>query len=156
MLADNIAVTHLTKIRRQKEPGLLRAVELTTQGCIDEAINLLVKQHRVTEIKDSASRYEGIAAEYLAAHEARQNCLVVSPANEERLAINQAIRQKLVDAGYVQSLGLEHPNPDPARYDGSSKTTRVELPRRRSDLFQARQPSSANTGTRVPDGCRRS
>jgi hypothetical protein len=66
MLADNIAVTHLTKIRRQKEPGLLRAVELTTQGCIDEAINLLVKQHRVTEIKDSASRYEGIAAEYLA------------------------------------------------------------------------------------------
>jgi hypothetical protein len=33
---------------------------------------------------------------------------VVSPANEERLAINQAIRQKLVDAGYIQSIGQEH------------------------------------------------
>jgi hypothetical protein len=108
MLADNMAVTQLTTIRRQKEPGLLRAVELTTEGRIDEAINLLVEQNRITEIKDSARRYEAIAAEYLATHEAHQNCLVVSPANEERLAINKAIRQKLVDAGYVQSIGLEH------------------------------------------------
>jgi conjugative relaxase-like TrwC/TraI family protein len=108
MLADNMAVTQLTTIRRQKDPGLLQAVELTTQGRIDEAIDLLIKQNRVAEIKDSAARYEQIAAEYLATHEARQNCLVVSPANEERLAINQAIRQKLVDAGYVQRLGLDH------------------------------------------------
>jgi ATP-dependent exoDNAse (exonuclease V) alpha subunit len=108
MLADNMAVTQLTTIRRQKEPGLLRAVELTTQGRIDEAINLLVQQNRITEIKDSAVRYEAIAAEYLATHEAHQNCLVVSPANEERLAINKAIRQKLVAAGYVQSIGQEH------------------------------------------------
>ena len=108
MLADNMAVTQLTTIRRQKEPGLLQAVELTTQGRIDEAIDLLVKQNRVAEIKDPLARYERIAAEYLATHEARQNCLVVSPANEERLAINQAIREKLVDAGYVQRLGIEH------------------------------------------------
>jgi conjugative relaxase-like TrwC/TraI family protein len=107
-LADNMAVTQLTTIRRQKEPGLLRAVELTTQGRINEAIDLLVKQNRVTEIKDSPRRYEAIATEYLTTHEAHQNCLVVSPANEERLAINQAIRQKLVGAGYVQSLGQEH------------------------------------------------
>lgn len=108
MLADNVAVTQLTTIRRQKDPGLLRAVELTTQGRTDEAIGLLVEQKRVTEIKDSAGRYEAIAAEYLVTREARQNCLVVSPANEERLAINQAIRQKLVEAGYVQRLGVEY------------------------------------------------
>jgi conjugative relaxase-like TrwC/TraI family protein len=107
-LADNMAVTQLTTIRRQKDPGLLQAVELTTQGRINEAVDLLIEQKRVTEIKDSAGRYQAIAAEYLATHEARQNCLVVSPANEERRAINQAIRQKLVDAGYVQRLGQEH------------------------------------------------
>jgi conjugative relaxase-like TrwC/TraI family protein len=108
LLADNMAVTQLSTIRRQKEPGLLQAVELTTQEHIGEAIDLLTKQNRIVEIKDPASRYERLAAEYLTAHEARQNCLVVSPANEERRAINQAIRQKLVANGYVQSLGQEH------------------------------------------------
>ena len=38
----------------------------------------------------------------------RQNCLVVSPANEERKAINEAVRSALVANGYVQSLGQQH------------------------------------------------
>jgi conjugative relaxase-like TrwC/TraI family protein len=107
-LADNMVVARLTTIRRQKELGLLRAVELTTQGRTHEAIDLLIEQNRICEVKDSATRYNHIAIEFLTAHEADRKCLVVSPANEERLAINQAIRQKLVDAGYVQSLGQKH------------------------------------------------
>jgi ATP-dependent exoDNAse (exonuclease V) alpha subunit len=107
-LADNMAVAILPTIRRQKEPGLLKAVEMAAAGRTDESIDLLVEQKRVIEVKDPAARYERIAADYLAAHEAHQNCLVVSPANEERKDINQAVRAELVAAGHVQSLGQQH------------------------------------------------
>jgi hypothetical protein len=73
-----------------------------------EAIDLLVEQKRIAEIPDTAQRYERIAAEYLNAHEAKLNCLVVSPANDERRALNQAIRSTLVAHGYVATLGQEH------------------------------------------------
>ena len=141
MLADNMAVTQLTTIRRQKDPGLLRAVELTTQGRINEAVDLLIEQKRVTEIRDSARRYEAIAAEYLATHEARQNCLVISPANEERLAINQAIRQKLVEAGYVQSLGREHKILIPRDMTDPQKQNALSY--REGDLIYFRRGSKA-------------
>jgi len=108
LLADNMAVARLTTIRRQKEPGLLQAVELVAAERIPEAVDLLVEHKRVVEIKDPATRYQRIADEYLNAYEARQNCLVVSPANEERKAINEAVRSALVEGGYVQSLGQQH------------------------------------------------
>jgi conjugative relaxase-like TrwC/TraI family protein len=108
LMADNMAVARLTKIRRQKEPGLLQAVELVAAERIAEAVDLLIEQKRVVEIKDPAARYQRIAEEYLNAYEARQNCLVVSPANEERKAINEAVRSALVANGYVQSLGQQH------------------------------------------------
>ena len=108
LLADNMAVARLTKIRRQKEPGLLQAVELIAAERIPEAVDLLIEQKRVVEIKDPAARYQRIADEYLNAYEVRQNCLVVSPANEERKAINEAVRSALVANGYVQSLGQQH------------------------------------------------
>jgi len=108
LLNENLAVAQLTTIRRQKEPGLLKAVELAAAAHTEEAIDLLLEQNRIAEVKAPAARYERIAAEYLNAHEAQQNCLVVSPANEERKDINQAVRAKLVAAGYVQSLGQRH------------------------------------------------
>jgi conjugative relaxase-like TrwC/TraI family protein len=107
-LADNMAVAQLTTIRRQKEPGLLRAVELTAAERIPEAIDLLAQHKRIVEIADTAKRHERIAAEYLSGHEAGQRTLVVSPANDERRAINQAIRSTLVANRYVASLGQEH------------------------------------------------
>jgi ATP-dependent exoDNAse (exonuclease V) alpha subunit len=87
---------------------LLKAVERVAAARTEEAIDLLVEQKRIVEVKDPAARYERIAAEYQNAYEAKQNCLVVSPANEERKTINQAIRDKLVANAYVQSLGQRH------------------------------------------------
>jgi hypothetical protein len=69
---------------------------MAAAGRVEESIDLLVQQKRIVEMKDPATRYERIAAEYLNAHEARQNCLVVSPANEERKAINQAALGKVM------------------------------------------------------------
>jgi conjugative relaxase-like TrwC/TraI family protein len=107
-LADNMAVAELTTIRRQQDPGLKRAVELAASEHVAEAIDLLESQKRIAEIPDTIERHERIAAEYLEAHEARQQTLVVSPANEERKAINQAIRAKLIEQHYVASIGQEH------------------------------------------------
>jgi len=107
-LADNMAVSRLTTIRRQPDPELRRAVELAASERVPEAIDLLTEQKRIVEIPDTAKRYDHIAADYLDAHEARQRCLVVSPANDERKALNEAIRSTLVSRQYVASLGQEH------------------------------------------------
>jgi conjugative relaxase-like TrwC/TraI family protein len=107
-LADNIAVAQLTTIRRQQDPELRRVVELVAAERIPEAIDLLVEHKRVTAIPDTAKRYQRIAADYLDAYEAGQRALVISPANEERRALNQTIRSKLVEHKYVNSIGREH------------------------------------------------
>jgi conjugative relaxase-like TrwC/TraI family protein len=107
-LNHNMVVAHLTTIRRQKDSDLRKVVELSADYRPNEAIDLLVEQNRIAEIPDTAERYKGIAAEYLQAYEAKLNCLVVSPANDERRALNQAIRSSLVAHGYVATLGQEH------------------------------------------------
>jgi len=107
-LAGNLAVARLTTIRRQQDPELRRAVELAASERIREAIDLLTQQNRVTIIPDPVKRYERIAADYLQAHEARQRCLVVSPVNDERKALNEVIRSALVAHNYVASIGQEH------------------------------------------------
>jgi conjugative relaxase-like TrwC/TraI family protein len=107
-LADNMAVARLTTIRRQQDPELRRAVELAASERVREAVDLLNHQNRVIAIPDPAKRYERIAADYLQALEAGQRCLVVSPANDERRAINDAIRSMLVAQKYVASIGQEH------------------------------------------------
>jgi len=107
-LADNMAVARLTTIRRQQDPELRRVVELSAAGRTDEAIDLLIEQRRIVEVANPAERYKRIASDYLDAHQAQQNCLVVSPANDERKAINQAIRATLVQHGYVATLAQKH------------------------------------------------
>jgi conjugative relaxase-like TrwC/TraI family protein len=107
-LADSIALARLTAIRRQQDPELKRAVELLYDQRIGEAVALLIAQNRVVEVADQKQRYEQIAAEYLNAREAGQNCLIVSPGNDERNAINQAVRAKLVEHQFVNSIGQAH------------------------------------------------
>jgi ATP-dependent exoDNAse (exonuclease V) alpha subunit len=107
-LADHMAVAQLTTIRRQQDPELRRAVELAANGQTSAAIELLDQQKRVVQVPDFAARYERIANDYLDAYEARQRCLVVSPGNDERRALNQAIRTTLISHGYVNPRGHDH------------------------------------------------
>ena len=107
-LAANMAVAELSVIRRQRDPGLKRAVEIAAKGKPGEALELLEQQQRVTTISDTAKRYQQIAAAYLQGHEAGQKTLVVSPGNDERRALNQAIRDRLVAHGHVAARGREH------------------------------------------------
>jgi ATP-dependent exoDNAse (exonuclease V) alpha subunit len=107
-LAANMAVAELQVIRRQRDPELKRAVELAAMGKPGDALEMLQQQNRVSEIADASVRYRQIATAYLQGHEAGQKTLVVSPGNDERRALNQAIRDLLVSHGHVASHGREH------------------------------------------------
>jgi hypothetical protein len=95
-------------IRRQRDPELRRAVELAACGKPGEALKLLEEQGRICQVPDATARYQRIAADYLRGHEAGQTTLVVSPGNDERRALNQAIRKLLVEQGHVAAQGRPH------------------------------------------------
>ena len=100
-------VARLETIHRQLDPGLREAVTFASRGDIGQAIALLEEQGRIREIIDPPERHPAIAREYLAAHEAGERVLVVSPANDERRHLNAAIRAALKERGHITSAGRE-------------------------------------------------
>jgi conjugative relaxase-like TrwC/TraI family protein len=101
MQQAGMPVARLEVIRRQRDPNLRQAVTLAAEGRIADALALLENQHRVREIAAAKERYEAIAREYLAGHEAGERVLVVSPANHERRQLNSAIRDLLRSRGHI-------------------------------------------------------
>jgi conjugative relaxase-like TrwC/TraI family protein len=90
----------LDQIVRQKEPGLLHAVEHFSRNETAAGVALLQEQGRVTQIADPQQRMETIAKQYAANS---VSTLIVSPDNASRMALNQAVRQELQAAGIVTS-----------------------------------------------------
>jgi ATP-dependent exoDNAse (exonuclease V) alpha subunit len=110
-LADGMPVAELTEIKRQRDAALRLAVIQASQGrpgAAAHAIDLLDQQQRLNEIPDVKERYRRIAANYLKAHEAGQQTLVVSPGNDERREINRTIREALIESGHVKAGGYVH------------------------------------------------
>ncbi|HEY1804858.1 MAG TPA: MobF family relaxase [Terracidiphilus sp.] len=89
----------LDQIIRQKDPGLLKAVEHLSKNEIKIGVEMLQQQGRVTEIVDPDQRIQAIAKSYAARPE---NTIIVSPDNASRRAINQAVRQELQMLGTVK------------------------------------------------------
>jgi ATP-dependent exoDNAse (exonuclease V) alpha subunit len=85
----------LETIRRQRDPELRKAVALVAAEKMAEAAALLDEQQHIVAIADPHERYKAIAHEYVRSHQAGDSTLVVSPANDERHAINEAIRAHL-------------------------------------------------------------
>jgi len=104
-------------VRQRNAPELLKAVEHLSRGEIAEGVALLEQQGRVTEIADPNRRFAAIAKSYASSPE---STIVVSPDNESRRQINQAVRSEL------QALGT---------VDSESHTMRVLAPR--SDMTGA-------------------
>ena len=107
MQQAGIPVARLEVIRRQRDPNLRQAVTFAAEGRIADALMLLENENRVREIAVARDRYEVIALEYLAAHEADERVLVVSPANDERRQLNSAIRDLLRSRGHIAVEGRE-------------------------------------------------
>jgi conjugative relaxase-like TrwC/TraI family protein len=108
MQQAGMPVARLEIIRRQRDPNLRQAVTLAAEGRIADALTLLENRNRVREITVAKDRYQAIAREYLAAHEAGEQVLVVSPANDERRQLNSAIRDLLRGRGHIGVEGKEH------------------------------------------------
>lgn len=107
MQQAGMTVARLDTIRRQQDPQLREAVSHAAKGEIAESLTILERRGYIREIADVAQRHKAIAQEYLAAHEAGQRVLVVSPANEERRELNKAIRATLIARGHVDVHGNE-------------------------------------------------
>ena len=78
------------------------------RGEIAESLAILERRGDMHEVGDIEQRRKQIAREYVAAHEAGERVLVVSPANDERRELNKAIRAELIARGHVNPLGQEH------------------------------------------------
>ena len=87
---------HLDKIMRQKEPGLLAAVEHLANNETKQGIAMLAAQGRVHEVQDREERVAAIATAYA---QRPEGTIIVSPDNASRRAINQAVRAELQDRG---------------------------------------------------------
>jgi conjugative relaxase-like TrwC/TraI family protein len=107
MQQSGMAVARLETIRRQRNPQLREAVGFAAAGKIADALTLLDRQRRIREIPDIGERYHAIAMEYVAAHQAGERVLVVSPANVERRQLNTAIREALRARGHVASQRVD-------------------------------------------------
>jgi conjugative relaxase-like TrwC/TraI family protein len=93
-----IDTVRLDEIVRQKDPALKAVVERLSRGQIRDAIQSLDGQGRVHEIVDRDERLRTIAREYASDP---AGTLVVSPDNDSRREINQAIHRLRQSAGQV-------------------------------------------------------
>jgi conjugative relaxase-like TrwC/TraI family protein len=88
----------LKEIVRQRDPELRQAVEKLSAGQVREAVEQLHAGGRVIEIPDDRKRLQEIAADYCRRPE---GALVISPANQERVTLNNLIHEKLKAEGRV-------------------------------------------------------
>ncbi|MGH9900071.1 MAG: ATP-dependent DNA helicase, partial [Pyrinomonadaceae bacterium] len=93
-----MATTVLSEVVRQRDPKLKEVVRKLSAREVREAVMDLHAQGRVIEIRDEGQRLRSIADEYC---REPQKTLVISPANQERVAINTMIQQQLQAAGVV-------------------------------------------------------
>ena len=89
-----IQTARLDEIVRQKDPALKEVVEKLSQGQVTEAMQKLDADGRVHEIYNRDDRIAVIAHEYA---KQPKGTLVVSPDNQSRMAINQAIHYAMQD-----------------------------------------------------------
>jgi len=95
-----IETARLDEIVRQKDPALKEVVEHLSRGNVRDAMEKLDAQGRMHEIVDRDERLKEIAREYAAKPE---GTLVVSPDNQSRREINEAIHRTMQSAGQVEA-----------------------------------------------------
>ena len=108
MQEEGMLIARLDTIRRQRDPELREAVTLASKGEIANSLAILERRGDIREVGDTEQRRKQISREYVAAQESGERVLVVSPANEERRELNNAIRTELIARGHVAPLGQEH------------------------------------------------
>jgi len=91
-------MSEMKSIVRQQVESLLGAVYLSIEGKIQQAIEKI--SPNITELPDREQRLQAVAKTYLdMSKEQRDSTLVLSPANEDRVIINELIRNGLKGQG---------------------------------------------------------
>jgi ATP-dependent exoDNAse (exonuclease V) alpha subunit len=101
-----IAQAVLTKIYRQRLPGLREAIEDLSKGRTTDGFDKLDKFGVIHEIVDDAGRLAAIAGKQIEAIEAQRSSLIVAPTHGECRAIAGAVRQAMKAKGFLS--GIEH------------------------------------------------
>jgi len=102
MQEAGMQTSKLDWIMRQKDPELLKAVQLLANNETVKGVAMLAKQGRVTEIPNERDRIAAIARDYAAQPE---NTIIVSPDNRSRQQINEAVRVELRRNGTLAGDG---------------------------------------------------
>jgi ATP-dependent exoDNAse (exonuclease V) alpha subunit len=108
MQEAGMLVARLDTIRRQRDPDLREAVTRAASGEITESLAILHRRGDIREVGDFEERRARIARDYATTQESGQRVLVVSPANDERRKLNEAIRAELAARGHVSSVEQDH------------------------------------------------
>jgi conjugative relaxase-like TrwC/TraI family protein len=94
---------NLDEIVRQKS-DLRKPVEQLAQRDVVGAVKTLFEQGRVSEVVDDEERLRAIASDYVSNP---KRTLVISPANQERVAINSIIHRELQERGTISAADHE-------------------------------------------------
>ena len=103
-----MVAARLDMIRRQRDPELREAVTRAASGEIAESLSILHRRGDIREVADFDERRAQIARDYATVQESGQRVLLVSPANDERRKLNEAIRAELITRHHVAAVGQEH------------------------------------------------
>jgi ATP-dependent exoDNAse (exonuclease V) alpha subunit len=107
MQEAGMLIARLDTIRRQRDPELREAVMHAARGEVAESLAILDRRGDIREVADLEQRRRMIARAYVGARQSGERVLVVSPANQERRELNNAIRTELIARGHVSPLGTE-------------------------------------------------
>jgi conjugative relaxase-like TrwC/TraI family protein len=91
---------HITQIVRQTDPAYLSATEDLAAGRVGEAFKKFDAQGRITEIPNRMERMAAVARDYAASP---VNVITVAPDRDSRHVLNEAIHQRLIDQGQIES-----------------------------------------------------
>jgi ATP-dependent exoDNAse (exonuclease V) alpha subunit len=104
MQEAGMQTSQLDRIMRQKDPELLKAVQHLASNETEKGIALLAEQGRVSEIANGQDRIKAIAKDYTARPE---NTIIVSPDNNSRQLINEAVRAELLQNSTLADDGQQ-------------------------------------------------
>lgn len=96
-----ISTVFLDNIKRQEDKNLLNAVKEIVNGKVEKSLELL--SSNITEIKKSKDRLNAVAASYtnLSSND-RDETVILTARNSERMNINAKIRENLIKNGEME------------------------------------------------------
>lgn len=94
-----VPTAHLTRIRRQRDPALRRAVTLLARGDARAAFDEFRRLGAVREVRSETALHRAAAEDYVRTTGAGHSCLVISPVWSEIHAFTATVRAQLRSAG---------------------------------------------------------